>query len=566
MKELFKLSNKLKVSVAGIVIEGLLSGCNFLVLFQVLKLIFSTTVTFHKIQLATAALVVIFVLRFVLYLTAYTGSQIGGSDISRHLRIAIGDKLNRIPLNSFTKKRTGFYINAATSEIADYEQIITHKFADIVKYSILLTMVGLYCCTIYLPAGLIILAATLLVIPAYKEGKKKVYIHGVSKNLAREKNVSSITEYLTGSQTLRSYGLVGTKNISLTKSMKDYSDISYNYEKSMLPSGFIFNFFSYIALGLAIILGSNAWLDGTLSSAETIILIMLPLFTAKVNMTLYISLISYRNLNLSKEKITSIFAESEDNKHNDSFHPNHFNICFNKIDFQYIDKEPVLNNVNFEVPEGSLTAIVGDSGSGKSTILNLLSKYYCAQKGKITIGNSDISNVPAEQVLEYISLVDQNVFLFNDSILENIRYAKPTATDQDIHNACKLANCEDFIVSTENGYNTEIGENGCKLSGGERQRLSIARAILKDSPIILLDEATASLDIENELLVKEAITKLLKKGKTVIMIAHTLPIIKHADQILVLDGGCISECGTHDQLINKGGKYSAMWQASKALR
>ena len=186
-----------------------------------------------------------------------------------------------------------------------------------------------------------------------------------------------------------------------------------------------------------------------------------------------------------------------------------------------MEGEPVLKKASFTIPQQSLSAIVGDSGSGKSTILNLICKYYTPQNGSITIGGRNIDIASSEQVLSYISLVDQDVFLFNDTVYNNIRYAKKNATDEEIQRACRLANCDLFIRSMENGYNTVIGENGSKLSGGERQRLSIARAILKDSPIILLDEATASLDIENELLVKQAVSNLLKADKTVVMIAHT---------------------------------------------
>lgn len=162
-------------------------------------------------------------------------------------------------------------------------------------------------------------------------------------------------------------------------------------------------------------------------------------------------------------------------------------------------------------------------------------------------------------------MVDQDVFLFDDTVRENIRYARPDATGEEIENACKEANCDEFICNMEMGYDTTIGENGNLLSGGERQRLSIARAILKNSPILLLDEATASLDIENELAVKKAISNLLKKKKTVVMIAHTLSIVKNADQILVVSGGQIIEHGTHEELLKKGNKYAAMWKAEQKL-
>ena len=247
------------------------------------------------------------------------------------------------------------------------------------------------------------------------------------------------------------------------------------------------------------------------------------------------------------------------------FHPAEQNITFRSVFFSYVPGEPVLKELSFTAPAGKLTAIVGDSGSGKSTILNLIAKYYEPQSGEISIGGQSVETVAAERVLEQISMVDQQVFLFDDTVRENIRHARPDATDAEIEAACREANCDGFIRKMEKGYDTPTGENGNLLSGGERQRISIARAILKNSPILLLDEATASLDIENELAVKQAIANLLKEKKTVVMIAHTLSIVKNADQILVVSDGKIAEAGTHDELLAKGGKYAAMWNAEQKI-
>ena len=562
----FSMNRRLKGSIIATVIEGLLSGCNFIVLYQVLEILFNGSTDFNKILLAAACAAAIFVLRIVIYSASYTNSQIGGAIVSRKIRFALGDKMKKIPLGLFSKKRMGFYINGTTSEVSDFEQILTHKVADIIKYIVLVLMVDLSACFMYAPVGTGLFAVTLLLIPAIFYSMHEVNIHGSRKNQARAENVSGITEYITGIQTLRAYGIAGVKNKAITEAMKAYSDISYNYEKKIIPIGSVYMVISWMALPWSILFSVLSWQRGEMKESQLILLIMFPLFVCKLNTTLFIQLTAYRNLTISKLNIRSILEEQEEAVKDNRFAPKSMEIVFDKVDFGYEKEEPVLKQASFTIPENSLTAIIGDSGSGKSTILNLIEKYYLPQEGNIKIGGCDIRNVPSEKVFSYLSAVDQDVFLFNDTVRNNIRYARPEAVDKEIEEACMLANCDSFIRSMEHGYETEVGENGNRLSGGERQRLSVARAILKDSPIILLDEATASLDIENELLVKQAIANLLKANKTVIMIAHTLSIVKHADKILVLDNGRITEEGTHEELVVQNGKYAAMWQASQRLK
>ncbi|SDN12353.1 ABC transporter ATP-binding protein [Lachnospira pectinoschiza] len=563
--KLFKPTKRLQLSITGVVLEGIISGCNFMVLFKVLELIFGKTIFFGDILRATGCLGIIFVLRLILYSVSYTESQIGGAGVSENLRVGIGDKLRRIPLGNFTKKRMGYYMNAATNEVADYEQILTHKLADIIKFCVLIVVLALYVSLKNMYIGFIMFASLLLLIPALKLSFHLVNKYGTTKNLAREETVSAISEYLLGSQTLRSYGMAGKKNIALRNTMKEFSNVSYQYERALIPVGFAFMFCVYVGAAASIYIAVNAMVLQELSAAELIVIIMLSLFSCKVEASLYVSIVAYRNLLISKSKIAKLFDEKEEEKGSGSYAPETFKISFENVNFSYVKGERVLTNLSFEIPENKITAIVGESGSGKTTIFNLLSKYYEADSGTILIDHEDISKADVETVLSNISLVDQDVFLFNDTIRNNLRFAAPTATDEEIINACQKANCN-FIEYLPEGINTVVGENGNKLSGGERQRLSIARAILRNSNIVLLDEATASLDIENELLVKKAVQHLLELGKTVVMIAHTLPIVQSADQILVIDHGTVIEYGSHEELLVKNGKYTAMWNASKLTK
>ncbi|MEA1894345.1 MAG: ABC transporter ATP-binding protein [Euryarchaeota archaeon] len=271
-----------------------------------------------------------------------------------------------------------------------------------------------------------------------------------------------------------------------------------------------------------------------------------------------------RYMNLSAERITEVMKTSPLPEPEDDIRPDNFNIEFKDVTFRYYDVD-VLKRINAAFPVRSITALVGPSGSGKTTVTNLIARFWDVDSGEITIGGINIRNMKTETLLSYISMVFQDVYLFHDTVYNNIKVGKNDASREQVMAAAKSAQCHDFIEKLEKGYDTMVGEGGSTLSGGEKQRISIARAILKDAPIVLLDEATASLDPENELLIQNAIQELVK-SKTLIVIAHRLSTIANADQILVIDSGRVVESGRHAELVRANGMYSRMWNNQQQAR
>ena len=563
--DVLKKNRNFYIGVGGTVLEGLLSGSLFMLLYSVMQFLWSGQFDMNRVLALTGIIAVVFLLRILIYSYGYTKAQIGGAEVSKNIRLFMGDHLKRIPLSRFTQGQTGDYINTITSDVNNYEKILTHKVGDLAKNFALSLMLIVFVMTLYVPAGIILLIADLLLIPGLWLSFRMVRKYGKEKNDICAENVSSIVEYVSGIQTFRAYGVGGMKNKTVINAMREFSRISFVYESKVLPIGAVFGILSWLSCPLVILLAYAPWVAGTLSTVDYLLICMLPLFCAKLANSIFVDLTSYKNLMISKNKISGVMNEPEETGSMEPLHTATHEITFDSVDFEYVPGEPVLKHATFTVPDQKLTAIIGDSGSGKSTILNLIAKYYEATGGTISIGGKPINHVAAERVLEQVSMVDQDIFLFDDTIRDNIRHARPNATDTEIEDACREANCDSFIRKMEKGYDTPTGENGNLLSGGERQRISIARAILKNSPILLLDEATASLDIENELAVKQAIANLLKEKKTVVMIAHTLSIVKNADQILVMGDGRIAESGTHEELLAKGGKYAAMWNAEQKI-
>ena len=310
-----------------------------------------------------------------------------------------------------------------------------------------------------------------------------------------------------------------------------------------------------LKLGIATValVGGGLLIRGSLSVAAFFMFLLVasrlydPLQGALQNLAAVIS--TRTNISRMNEILYHEIQTGSENLTNEGF-----DIVFEHVEFSYKDGETVLKDVSFTAKQGEVTALVGPSGSGKTTVSRLAARFWDIDKGKITVGGMDIAYVDPETLMSLYSIVFQDVLLFNNTVMENIRIGRKNATDQEVLSAAKMANCDEFALKLPDGYNTYIGENGSALSGGERQRISIARAFLKNAPIILLDEATASLDVENETLIQSALSRLIKE-KTVVIIAHRMRTVAGADKIVVLSDGMAEEQGSHEELMSKNGIY-----------
>lgn len=365
-----------------------------------------------------------------------------------------------------------------------------------------------------------------------------------------------LEEYLQGIRVMKAYNLLGDRFVRLRDAFAELRRACIRQEALLGP--FVLLSITLVRAGLTIMVlcGTYLLLGGELSLLVFVLFLVVgsrvfdPLTSALTNFT------EFRYFSIAGGRILTLMNEPE--MKGEKLSPTPGDIRFEHVSFAYQDKE-VLHDINLTLPQNALTALVGPSGSGKSTVMKLCARFYDPQKGRILFNGVPMNEINPESLMSHISMVFQDVYLFQDTIRNNIRFGKTDATEEEIIAAAKKACCHDFIMRLPQGYDTMVGEGGCTLSGGEKQRISIARAMLKDAPIILLDEATASLDPENEVEVQKAIDTLIK-GRTVIAIAHRLKTIQEADRIIVLDNGEVKEKGKHDELIRKEGLYARLWK------
>ena len=498
--------------------------------------------------------------RFVFdYLKARFHEKIGYELVARD-RLKIGEALKRVSLGYFQTNDTGAILNAITTGLATLENMGIRMVDGFVGGYLNFLCVLLFLlfiipeCALIALGGVAVSFLFLLMISRHSTANTKVL------NAENEKLTRAALEYTRGLPVVKSFGMEGASVRDFTQACASAKRIALKIEWGFIPYNCLHIFALKAASVWMIIAVMYAALSGELELSMVLIVVFLSMsiFNSVEPIADSAHVLSVINNAFDKMEMFSdtnlLDADGEDIK------PESYDIAFKNVDFSYsnavsTENRKVLKNVSFDIPQGSTTAIVGPSGSGKTTICNLIARFYDVTEGSITLGGIDLKKYSLDSLLTNISMVFQNVYLFNDTVRANICFGRENVSEDEMIEAAKKARCHDFIMELPDGYDTVIGEGGGTLSGGQKQRISIARAILKDSPIIILDESTASIDPENEHLIQGALTEL-SKGKTVIIIAHRLATIEAADQILVVDEGNIVERGKHEDLIGLGGKYA----------
>ena len=468
-------------------------------------------------------------------------------------RLAVGDALKRVSLGYFQSVSTGNILNSITTGLSTLENMGIRMIDNFVG-GYLNFLVIFVCLAVYSPVtALIALGAAavsllcLLLISHYSRVNSPVEAQ------ANRDMTSAVLEYARGLSVVKSFGKSGASMDAVTKAIRDSKNIHLKIEWGYIPG----NLLHLLALKCGSVgLAFAAATQCLAGSMDFSVMLMFLFFSFSIFASLEPISDSAHTLGVIDDAMNQLDALKSDqfiDSGGRDIPLSHFDIEFKNVDFGY-DSRQVLQNVSFTIPEKTSTAIVGPSGSGKTTICSLFARFYDPQSGSISVGGHDLREFTCDSLLSNISMVFQNVYLFHDTIRANILFGKPDATEEELVDAAKKARCYDFIMALPNGFDTVVGEGGGTLSGGEKQRISIARAILKNAPIIILDEATASVDPENEHLIQQAISALTR-GKTIITIAHRLATIEQADQILVVQDGRIAEHGTHDELVRQNGVY-----------
>lgn len=544
--------------------------CTAYIINQIYDYFITGNLNCSHLWLSWGGMVICFVITYLLENIACKITYRDGYMTSAAGRIKLAEHIRELPLGTLMDKSSGEISNTMMNDFSKIESAMTHILPQIVSGVIVAIIsstamliadwrmgIAMFC---GFPIAVVLMLGMRNLERKYSASIPLCHSANIRKLDAkfassRIEQASKLQEYLYGMRIIKAYNMQGENFGKLKSACTDYRDACIRLESGIGSLNFIATALLRLGLPLMTIVGVFLVTGGTLTIPE---FVMFLLVGTRVFDPLSVAIMNYSELTIcgmAGERISHLLDEPTMDGKKDA--PTTYNINFCDVSFSYGTKE-VLHNINATFNPNTMTALVGLSGSGKSTMLKLAARFYDPTAGKILFGGVDEKEIAPDKLMKQISMVFQDVYLFQDTVANNIRYGRENATQEEIENAARLANCYDFIMRMPQGFNTMVGEGGSTLSGGEKQRISIARAILKNAPVIFLDEATSSLDPENEAEIQQAISRLIK-GRTVVVIAHRLKTVTSADNIFVFDNGRIVEQGTHNELLSHCGLYAKLW-------
>ena len=546
-------------------IDSMGSMALYFVLYLTVLDLFFGTLTMNKIGIYTLACLLGVIYRIIVYRKSYLLCFERAFNVTGQFRIKLADHFRKLSLGYFNQNSTGYLINTMTNDMGSFEGVLSHALSFLMKTVTLcgLILVGTF--FINWKLALAECVVLLFAVPLLRWGNRLVEQLGTKKRTMTARMVSTVMEYIKGIKIFKAHNMTSTHFERLLESLEKVRKISVQIECQMAPPTAIYSILVNFLMPLVLLGGSYLLLGGQIPNESFIAFLIMSMAISGLLISFEHYYIMLKDLKLAADNLEKAMSHAPLPYQDDSFTLEQYDVAFQKVCFSYDNGEEVLHHISFTAPEGSVTALIGPSGSGKSTVANLIARFWDVSSGVITIGGRDIRELEPDRLLQSISAVFQENTLLSDTILNNIRVGKPDATMEEVIVAAKAACCHDFILKLPDGYNTVLAEGGASLSGGEKQRIAIARAILKNAPILLLDESTASLDADNEERINRALVHLMK-GKTVFVIAHRLNTIQNADQIILLNNGNIEEIGTHLELLKKRGHYYSMIQEQEKAK
>ena len=507
-----------------------------------------------KTWITATLILVISVILTILVKTKSTMLQTeAGYGTCANKRIEIAEHMRYLPMGYFNENSLGYITSVTTNTMEAMSEVAT-KVVMMTLQGTITALLIILMMFIYEPIiGLIVLCGFFIFLFANSYLQKRAGELADRKDNVDRNLVSKVIEYVQGMSEVKSYSLFSSQNKRLTKAIDEAEKINFDLEVKLVPLISLQLFITKCIGVVTCIVSIYLYTTGSMALANCIVMNICAfmIYSSLDSAGSFSSLL--RIINVGVEKANSILNLEPMDVKGEDITPKNFDISFDNVSFSY-EKRKIIDGVTLYIKEGTTTAIVGPSGSGKTTLCRLMARFWDVDSGSITLGGKDVRDYSIDSLMKNFSFVFQNVYLFEDTIANNIRFGKPEASMEEVIEVAKKACCHEFIEKLPNGYNTIIGEAGSSLSGGEKQRISIARAIMKDAPIIILDEATANVDPENEKELMLAIKELTKQ-KTIIMIAHRLKTVRNADKILVIDSGKIVQEGKHSELIKEEGIY-----------